>query len=403
MWFTPLFKYLEYFLEQIPQDCHKDQSEGALWAADQLALGKTLHSIDLSNATDKFPYALQRMVLNQIGIPTEIVGLLDEVVRGDWKAPRELNESVRWTVGQPLGLLPSFSMFSLTHHMLVRGVYMKLGIPEDLWDYRILGDDVIIADGRVAALYKEALTQIGVEISMAKSYTSDVYAEFAGYSISPDGSFRPGKFRPASQSNIVDKIRNAVDPTVYVPETLLAKELIDEPYPYGLRPPTDAELERLPFESLLAIHSILKPKTNEWAIEFVLEEFANAFLTTRKESVHRKVEELEMQLALWPKLTHAPWENVNPWYNIPNILADIQYLCLFAEGEPLQEIRDRLQERFQEDMSGKTKLQLCKFIAMMNPSFCIPQGSPNQMKQLNQLHKVLGMQFTANQLARWLS
>lgn len=48
-------------------------------------------------------------------------------------------------------------------------------------DYAVLGDDVVIADKRVAGVYESSLRQLGGSISYLKSLISETGAlEFAG-------------------------------------------------------------------------------------------------------------------------------------------------------------------------------------------------------------------------------
>jgi len=46
-------------------------------------------------------------------------------------------------------------------------------------DYRILGDDIVIRDDRVAESYRQVLQDFGIEISKAKSLVSKDTFEFA--------------------------------------------------------------------------------------------------------------------------------------------------------------------------------------------------------------------------------
>ena len=76
-------------------------------------------------------------------------------------------------VGQPLGYLSSWPLFTLTHHLLVMYCADKVYPGTVLLRYAILGDDVCIADPQVAALYLQVTKELGVESSLSKSLVSE--------------------------------------------------------------------------------------------------------------------------------------------------------------------------------------------------------------------------------------
>jgi hypothetical protein len=87
---------------------------------------------------------------------------------------KPLDKSVRWSVGQPLGLLSSFPSFALWHHDIIQFAanYKRFhsGKPLKFFkNYRLLGDDVVIYDKEVAQRYQILMRTIGISINMAKS------------------------------------------------------------------------------------------------------------------------------------------------------------------------------------------------------------------------------------------
>jgi hypothetical protein len=247
---TPLFGKLWEILAILPTDCTHTQTAGAEWALEQLRQGKTVYSVDLSNATDNFPYELSRELIKRMGFSQSLVEILDFVASGHWCLPHSWGKGnyVQWTVGQPLGLLPSFGLFALTHNALLYGLCDKLKLyPTD--HFRILGDDVIITHPQLNAAYRQVLRLLEVEISEAKSFTSDHYAEFAGYNIHPkEGLTRPGKFRPLSPQNLETKLK---DKDYVAPQLLLPKyshraltRFLTAPYPFGVQDLTDEMLSQ---------------------------------------------------------------------------------------------------------------------------------------------------------------
>jgi hypothetical protein len=87
-------------------------------------------------------------------------------------------QSVRWKVGQPLGLLSSFPSFALWHHDIVQfsanWENYHGGKPLRFFkQYRILGDDIVIFNTKVARRYQWLLKKVGLEINLQKSVIGD--------------------------------------------------------------------------------------------------------------------------------------------------------------------------------------------------------------------------------------
>jgi hypothetical protein len=98
-----------------------------------------------------------------------------------WHKPS--NQYVEYSVGQPMGAYASWATLAITHHMLLRYLAFQLGIRPE---YVVLGDDVVIADERLASEYVEVMASQGVSISLDKSVLpinniskEDYSAEFA--------------------------------------------------------------------------------------------------------------------------------------------------------------------------------------------------------------------------------
>jgi hypothetical protein len=81
---------------------------------------------------------------------------------------------VSFNAGQALGYYGSWTLFALSHQTIVWMAAMK-AYPDKrslFWDYAILGDDVVIADSKVAQEYMHLLDRMGVTISLSKSIVS---------------------------------------------------------------------------------------------------------------------------------------------------------------------------------------------------------------------------------------
>lgn len=207
----PLQLWLDAIRDQIPTDVYRDQQAGALWAQDKMAKGHAIQSIDLSSATCRFPFDTQRILCEWLGAPRPIMRLYEEVARATWKVQPHLvsafGESIKWTVGQPLGVNPSMSSFALCHNLLLAGLCVDMGL-DTLDSFRVLGDDVVTSDRALAIRYREVITRSGIAISEHKCYDSNTYAEFAGYSITPSILVRPGRWRAASVLNVQGLVKD---------------------------------------------------------------------------------------------------------------------------------------------------------------------------------------------------
>lgn len=80
-----------------------------------------------------------------------------------------------------MGAYSSFPMLALTHHVIVQIAAKRAGISGWFTNYALLGDDIVIADSRVAPFYLLIIRDIlGVEINLSKSLESDIgVLEFA--------------------------------------------------------------------------------------------------------------------------------------------------------------------------------------------------------------------------------
>jgi len=193
-------------LRSVKWDCTYNQSYGIDWCKEQLALGKVMHSIDLSDATNNFPLSLQIKILREIGCHEEDINLFTDLSRAAWKPLHDKNVgNVRWTVGQPLGLGPSFAVFALTHGLLVRACEKMVGVTDS---FRVLGDDIVISHPEVASKYLQNLTKLDIPISKDKTITSKSAAEFAGKVITRDGILATTKWKEGSDDSFVDVVKH---------------------------------------------------------------------------------------------------------------------------------------------------------------------------------------------------
>lgn len=73
-----------------------------------------------------------------------------------------------------MGAYSSFAMLALTHHFIVQIAARRVGYDEWFENYALLGDDIVIADQRVAKVYYALMTDyLGVSINLSKSLLSN--------------------------------------------------------------------------------------------------------------------------------------------------------------------------------------------------------------------------------------
>nr|QDH88411.1 MAG: RNA-dependent RNA polymerase [Mitovirus sp.] len=202
----PLHLALFSRLRRIHQDGTFDQGKPLLDLLNRCLDGRKIYSYDLSAATDRLPQQLQVQILNLLGVPGDLwITMLN---RDYYHVKRFENEPsvydlYRYAVGQPMGAYSSWGMLALTHHVIVQVAASRVGLPLWFRDYAVLGDDIIIANDLVANSYKAIMTDLGVEINMAKSHEGSV-AEFAKRWIHP----LLGEFTPVGAGNILTVVRN---------------------------------------------------------------------------------------------------------------------------------------------------------------------------------------------------
>jgi hypothetical protein len=182
--------------------CWLDQQDGAYQALALLANGKTLFSVDQSSATDRFPRTLSEGVINYFGL-NDYSQALEEVCSRPWNC-EFLGRPVKVATGQPMGLYGSFALYNLSNLMIAElsRIYTveQEKTVESFQDgscFKVVGDDIIFSDGRVADNYRKILSSLGVKVSEAKSFSGQL-GEFAGFVLYASGdkayAFRPYKY-----------------------------------------------------------------------------------------------------------------------------------------------------------------------------------------------------------------
>lgn len=177
----PLHDKLMKRLRKLDQDATFDQGKAISWLKEKTLLGG-IWSFDLTTATDRFPASLQEIVMKALF--GERVGSLWKLVMKDLRdfsfkySKTGPTTEVYYTVGQGMGLYSSWPAFAYTHHIFVQWCGHCEGITP-FTDYRIIGDDVVIANEAVANRYRSTLESMEVPISKAKSIVS-IHPPYSG-------------------------------------------------------------------------------------------------------------------------------------------------------------------------------------------------------------------------------
>lgn len=190
--------------KELPWDCTHDQSKPVSVLQRHLLAGRTVHSVDLSNATDYFPLEFQSLCMRALFGNISDISLFEELSRARWKTPS--GEFLSWERGQPLGLYPSFGVFTVSHGMLLwylNGCRWNDESPE----FYVLGDDVVITDPSLYEKYIQTLERWGCPWSPDKTLSSNQICEFAGKVITSDSVTSQYKWREMSDENFIDICR----------------------------------------------------------------------------------------------------------------------------------------------------------------------------------------------------
>lgn len=149
---------------------------------------RSVHSIDLKNATDRIPLTIQKQILDVLGFDSN---LWEQLINLDFLyVEKGRKKLTKYKTGQPLGAYSSFAMLSLTHHFIIQEAYRKVAFENInhvdqanpfrfFKEYCVLGDDVVIWSDLVHNEYLRFLKLLDVDISTSKGYNSPDIFEFA--------------------------------------------------------------------------------------------------------------------------------------------------------------------------------------------------------------------------------
>jgi len=178
---APLHLYISSKLKKIHMDYTFSQDRATyrqLFDNEQFKTNRKFFSFDLSNATDRLPLFLQENILDYLKYPSVSWRELMTIpfVHGIGMEKGKL-KSTSYSVGQPLGAYSSFAMLSLTHHVIVQICALRADVVykinhnsskkvvefQPFSDYRLLGDDIVIFNDKVAGEYIKFMKDIDVK------------------------------------------------------------------------------------------------------------------------------------------------------------------------------------------------------------------------------------------------
>lgn len=280
-------------LQSISTDATKDQNYGFSSLIKE-SCGHPTYCFDLSSASDRIPAVMQKIRLELMSDRHVADSWYRVMTKRDFFV-KATKESVRWKVGQPLGLLSSFPSFSLWHHDIVQFAanwenYHK-GKPLRFFkQYRLLGDDIVIFNKEVARRYQWLLKKIGLEINLSKSVIGDSVnsqIEFAKRL-----SLR-GKEMSSIKHNILSK--NDIHSILDLVELLSNRDFISpETGHHGLsRILKSEDLQRLQFILWLRLSSEPTLKCGNSDLTVTREDIVQRIISKRTDNIIKKAMEIQ--------------------------------------------------------------------------------------------------------------
>jgi len=198
----PVHDWLFQLLSFLPTDATFNQ-EGALKDFGKECGETEIYSYDLTAATENIGQLLYTIVLTEFWGRISARSWLDLMVNRWFQlTPMEgLSKKeqpqgpIKYRRGQPMGALSSWASMALVHHSIIQfAAYRVKAFP--FWNYRVLGDDVVIAGRQVSESYLEVCHALGIPISLPKSLQSEKgFFDFASQIMGPDANYSPISLR----------------------------------------------------------------------------------------------------------------------------------------------------------------------------------------------------------------
>lgn len=217
----PLHDSLFSILGTITQDGTKNQSSLFQWLKEKAIgdwKGFYWSSLDISAATDNISRSLYRVLLEELyaksvkskahSIREYANDVMELMCNRDFTVSYDIHlkktipplqfaiqpSTVRYSSGQPMGILGSFGLLGLWNHSWVQfASYLVCG--KLISSYGVTGDDVVIAerqdDTPIGRMYVNICEQMGIPISLSKSFVSCRLFNFLSRTVLTEGEISP--------------------------------------------------------------------------------------------------------------------------------------------------------------------------------------------------------------------
>lgn len=191
----PLGNVLSHLQRINPDSYVYCQEDGMNWAQTQLQKGISLSSFDMSSATDRLDFSkwldekfcLLEKYPDRWTLLRRSLDLFRDTAAAPWSIPghvadligAKVNE-ISWSVGQPLGLRPSFPTLTLMNSDFAKAAIMRVDGKFEPGHFACVGDDLII-ETKYASAYMDVVACYNGKINNDKTMVSDRYAEFCSH------------------------------------------------------------------------------------------------------------------------------------------------------------------------------------------------------------------------------
>lgn len=352
----------------LPWDITFDEQKCFEPIAEHFKAGKTAYAVDLSQATDRFPWIIQYFLVANLfqDCPNMLqsLDLWDDLLH--FASPfLGFKDVGTWLTGQPMGLYPSFAIFTVSHGLLL---YALNGYKYNN-DFYVHGDDVVILNDSLYTEYLNFLTKCDIPYNPFKTMVSNSVTEINSKLITKDTIFEIPKWKPVTPDNVLDLSRNwgpdIVNLIYKSPEMQeIAKRATRLPFPWGtFEVTTDTPDEEIQ-ERLKGFERIFEDITEVAKLSFV-SSFRDIMLSRLSRLPERELN--HNQLVLMVSLLDAADElDRQAYLDVPELLPYFQWDVTLARRVLGENLHLRLFYLEQEALKSEYYLLLRQTIPMVD-------------------------------------
>lgn len=206
---VPFEQRLAQLIKSLPWDITYEEEKCFNPIMEHLAHNNECYAVDLSQATDRFPWEAQYFLCGNLfqDCPNMLqsIDLVDKMLKypsvfrmpDNYKGTSVLGY---WRTGQPMGLLGSFAMFTLSHGCIL------FALNGYQWnkDFYVHGDDVVILNQDLYIKYIHFLEDCDIPHNPDKTIISNVFTEINSKIITSNVVLVLPKWRPLRPDNMLD-------------------------------------------------------------------------------------------------------------------------------------------------------------------------------------------------------